>query len=120
MSKKTLVLGASPTPVRYSYKVVRRLVSNGHEVVAIGKFNGDIDSVPIQTEMVEIPDLHTVTIYLNPENQEPYIDYILDLNPQRIIFNPGSYNPKLEKLAKMAEIDVLEDCTLVMIETGDY
>jgi uncharacterized protein len=120
MSKRTLVLGASPTPVRYAYKAVKRLLSHGHEVIAIGKVESQIDSVTITKEMVDIPNLHTVTMYLNPEKQEPYLEYIIDLQPQRIIFNPGSYNPKLEKLARAAGIEVLEDCTLVMLDTDDY
>jgi uncharacterized protein len=120
MSKKTLVLGASPTPVRYAYKAVRRLLSYGHDVVAIGKVDGQIDTVTITREMVDIPGIHTVTMYLNPEKQEPYLDYIINLQPKRIIFNPGSYNPKLEKLAIAAGIEVLEDCTLVMLDTDDY
>ncbi|TVQ86079.1 MAG: CoA-binding protein [Bacteroidetes bacterium] len=120
MSKKTLVLGASPTPVRYAYKAVKRLLSYGHEVVAIGKVEAEIDSVKIIKEMVDILDLHTVTMYLNPEKQEPYLDYIIKLKPKRIIFNPGSYNPKLEKLAKQAGIQVMEDCTLVMLDMDDF
>lgn len=120
MSKKTLVLGASPTPTRYAYKAVKRLLSYGHEVVAIGKIESEIDNVKINKEMIDIPDVHTVTLYLNPEKQEPYLDYILGLKPKRIIFNPGSYNPKLEKMAKDAGIKVLEDCTLVMLDMDDF
>lgn len=120
MSKKTLVLGASPTPTRYAYKAVKRLLSYGHKVVAIGKVEAEIDSVMINKEMVDIPDLHTVTMYLNSEKQEPYLDYILELKPKRIIFNPGSYNPKLDKMARVAGIQVLEDCTLVMLDMDDF
>lgn len=120
MSKKTLVLGASPTPSRYAYKAIKRLLSYGHEVVAIGKLEAEVDSVKIMKEMVDIPDLHTVTMYLNPERQEPYLDYILELKPKRIIFNPGSYNPKLDKMARAAGIQVMEDCTLVMLDMDDF
>ncbi|MBW6478585.1 MAG: CoA-binding protein [Bacteroidales bacterium] len=120
MSKKTLVLGASPTPTRYAYKAVKKLLSHGHEVVAIGKVEAEIDSVKITKEMIDIPDLHTVTMYLNPEKQEPYLDYILELEPKRIIFNPGSYNPKLDKMASAEGIQVMEDCTLVMLDMDDF
>ncbi len=120
MSKKTLVLGASPTPTRYAYKAVKRLLSHGHEVVAIGKVEAEIDSVKITKDMDDITDLHTVTLYLNPEKQEPYLDYIIEQSPKRIIFNPGSYNPKLDKLAKAAGIQVMEDCTLVMLDMDDF
>lgn len=115
-----MVLGASPTPSRYAYKAIKRLLSYGHEVVAIGKLEAEVDSVKIMKEMVDIPDLHTVTMYLNPERQEPYLDYILELKPKRIIFNPGSYNPKLDKMARAAGIQVMEDCTLVMLDMDDF
>jgi uncharacterized protein len=120
MSKKTLVLGVSATPVKYSYKAVKKLAANGFEVVAIGKSEFQIESVNVTTEMVDIPDLHTVVLYMSAEKQEAYIDYILKLKPQRIIFNPGTYNSKLRKLATEAGIKVIEDCTLVMIDTEDY
>ncbi|MFW5758978.1 MAG: CoA-binding protein [Bacteroidota bacterium] len=120
MSKTTLVLGASPSPTRYAYKAVKKLTKYGHKVVAIGKVEAEIDSVKIVKEMVEIPDLHTVTIYLNPGKQEPYLDYIMGLKPKRIIFNPGSYNSKLEKMAEQQGIEVLEDCTLIMLDTDEF
>jgi predicted CoA-binding protein len=120
MSKKTLVLGASPTPARYSCKAIKRLLSHGHDVVAIGKAESEIDGLKIVKDMPEITDLHTVTMYLNPYKQELYLDYIIELSPKRIIFNPGSYNAKLDKLARQAGIEVVEDCTLVMLDTGDY
>lgn len=120
MSKKTLVLGASPTPVRYAYKAIKKLLACGHEVVAIGKVDAEIETVTIQTEQVPIEDLHTVTMYLNSERQEPYLEYIIGLKPKRIIFNPNSYNRKLDELAKEAGIEVLEDCTLVMLDSEEY
>lgn len=120
MSKKTLVIGASATPRRYAHKAVKRLLSYGHEVVAIGRKETQIESVNVVTEMVDIDDLHTVTMYINSENQEQYIDYILNLKPKRIIFNPGSHNQKLEDLAKQNGVEVLEDCTLVMLDSDEY
>ncbi len=120
MSKKTLVLGASPSPIRYAYRAVKKLLSYGHDVVAIGKVDAEIDTVKIIRDKPDIPNLHTVTMYLNAQRQEPYLNYIIGLKPQRIIFNPGSYNPKLEKLAQEAGIEVLEDCTLLMLDGGDY
>jgi uncharacterized protein len=120
MNKRTLVLGASPTPVRPSYKAVKKLLKRGHDVVAIGKQESQIETVDIITDLVDIPDLDTITIYLNAEKQEPYLDYIIDLAPKRIIFNPGSYNHKLEKRAISKGIEVLEDCTLIMLDNDDY
>ena len=120
MNKKTLVLGASPTPVRHSYKAVKRLLSYGYEVIAIGKADGQIETVNINREMLDIPNLHTIALYLNPQHQEKYLDYIISLAPQRIIFNPGTYNPKLEALARKAGIPTIEDCTLIMLDSEEF
>ena len=45
--KKTLVLGASENPARYSYLALERLVAHGHPVVAIGRRNGKVDNTEI-------------------------------------------------------------------------
>ena len=98
--KKTLVLGASDNPSRYSYLAVQRLRSHGHPVVAIGKKNTRVGDVIVEKEQKEFNDIDTITVYMNPLNQHQYYDYILSLNPQRIIFNPGTENEELASLAK--------------------
>lgn len=118
--KKTLVLGASPNPSRYSYLAVNKLSRYHHEVVAIGKRKGKAGEIEIDTEQKAIEGLDTITLYLNPQNQKQYYDYIISLKPKRIIFNPGTENPELYKLAGQNNIQVLEACTLVMLSTGQY
>lgn len=117
---KTLVLGASLKPERYSYLAIRNLRKHGIEVVAIGSRKGKVEDVEIQTEPLIVSDIHTVTLYLGPKNQLPYYDYIINLKPKRLIFNPGTENPELEKLARLNGIDVVEGCTLVMLSNGTY
>ncbi len=118
--KKTLVLGASANPERYSYLAINRLPNNGHPVVAIGKTNSTVNGVNITTEKTPADDIDTVTLYLNPANQKEYYDYILSLRPKRIIFNPGTENPELEALAKANNIKPMEACTLVLLSTGQF
>ena len=121
MSMKTLVLGASPNPVRYAYSAVEQLRWKGHEVVAIGNRTGRIEDVEILTEWpVSIPDLDTITLYLGPQNQKPVYQQILDYKPRRIIFNPGTENPELMRMAREAGIEVVQACTLVMLSIGNY
>lgn len=118
--KKTLVLGASSNPDRYSYLAVQRLHSKGHPVIALGVKSGMIGSIPIVTEPAEIVDLDTITLYLNPLRQQNYYSHILGLNPRRIIFNPGTENPELAELAENHGIQVVEACTLVMLASDQY
>lgn len=119
-SKKTLVLGASENPMRYSNIAINRLRSNGHEVIAIGKKTGKVGDIAISTAQEPVNDVDTVTLYLNPAHQRQYYDYILSLHPKRIIFNPGAENDELYDLAQANGIQPVEACTLVMLSTGQF
>ena len=119
-TKKTLVLGASQNPERYSYLAVQQLVKHQHPVIAIGKKKGMIGAVEIEAEAKPIADIDTVTLYLNPAHQKDYYNYILSQHPKRIIFNPGAENEELEELAQQQGIKTMEACTLVLLSTGQY
>ncbi len=117
---KTLVIGASPNPMRYAYKAVRALREHDIEVVAIGKRETTIEDVQVVTDKPRIDGLHTVTLYVGPQNQGSYVNYILSLKPKRIIFNPGTYNEDLITKAEQSGIACIKDCTLVMLATDSY
>ena len=120
--KKTLVLGASPNPERYAHIAVNRLLENGYDVVPVGiRKNASIGDLEIINGKPSISNIHTVTLYLNPDRQKEYYDYILDeINPDRIIFNPGTVNPELVKKANDKGIKTVIACTLVMLSTDQY
>ncbi len=118
--KKTLILGATPNPERYAYLAAQRLTKAGHEIVLVGKKKGEIDRLPIEKGTPQYEGINTVTLYVNPDNQVPYYDYILSLKPKRIIFNPGTENWDLVKLAKAQGIETEIACTLVMLSVENY
>lgn len=118
--KKTLVIGASENPNRYSYKAINSLLDKGIEVVAIGNSEGSVAGITFSADKKPFEDIHTVTLYINPTRQENYLDYIINLKPKRIIFNPGTENEQLFNLAKANGIEALESCTLVMLATNQY
>ena len=120
MNKKTVVLGASNNPSRYSYVAVNRLLQHGHEVVPVGVKKGSVAGINILNNQPEVLNVHTVTLYMRDEIQKPLYDYIFSLNPKRIIFNPGTENEELEQLAKSKGIETIEACTLVMLSVGNY
>jgi uncharacterized protein len=118
--KKTLVLGASDNPSRYSYVAINRLRGNGHPVVAIGQRKVMAGDVAIETEKKPFDAIDTVTLYLNSTRQKEYYDYILSLHPKRIIFNPGAENDELYALAQANGIEAVEACTLVLLSTNQF
>ncbi|MFI5217924.1 MAG: CoA-binding protein [Bacteroidia bacterium] len=118
--KKTLVIGASENPSRYSHLAILRLREKEYPVFAIGKKRGKIADVDIVTGKTEVENLHTITIYLNPVNQKEYFDYIIQLKPERVIFNPGAENPELVTFLNQNNIKYMDACTLVMLATGEF
>lgn len=118
--KKTVVLGASANPDRYSYLAINKLKAYKHPVVAIGKKQGRVGDTEILAEPQPAEAVDTVTLYLNPTNQQPYYEYILGLNPKRIIFNPGTENTELMRRAREQGIEPVVGCTLVMLSAGMY
>jgi len=118
--KKTLVLGASLNPSRYSNLAIRRLRGHNIEVEAVGLVAGTVDDVIILTGTPALENIHTITLYMRAERQSKLFDYILSLKPSRIIFNPGAENAALTTLALENNIEPLEACTLVMLSTGIY
>ncbi|MFN8286832.1 MAG: CoA-binding protein [Chitinophagales bacterium] len=118
---KTVVLGASTHPSRYSFLAINLLRKHGHEVIAVGRDKGVVGDVEIKGDMPGKEDnIDTFTMYLNPAHQKMYYDKILAAHPRRIIFNPGAENAELVKLAKEKGIQSEYACTLVLLNTGQY
>lgn len=120
MSKRTLIIGASTNPERYSYKALVSLQGNGHEVLAAGIQEGELNGVKFITDKPSLSAIDTVTLYVGPKNQADWIPYILGLKPKRLIFNPGTENHEFYQKAKAEGIECVEACTLVMLSIGSY
>lgn len=117
---KTLVLGASTNTQRYAHMAAVSLMSKGHEVVLVGQRDGEIKGVKILTGQLDVDGIDTVTLYIGPQNQPAFYDYIIKINPRRVIFNPGTENPELFRMLKENKIDYELACTLVMLSIGSY
>ena len=119
-NKKTLVLGASLNPERYSNRAIHRLTLNNIPTVAFGLREGTIIGVNFETKLIKYTDIHTITLYLNPQRQKDFYDYILSLKPQRVLFNPGTENPELMSLLHTNNIDYEIACTLTLLAIDQY
>jgi len=115
-----MVLGASPNRQRFSNTCVKSLIRYGYEVVPVGIKEGKIAGHEILRDKPVVKDIHTVTLYLNARNQQVWENYVLRLRPQRIIFNPGAENQQLKDKALERDIEVVEDCTLIMLNSGTF
>lgn len=119
-NKKTVVLGATSKPEKYAYKAIQMLVEKGHSVLAIGQNTGEVAGVKIRTKMIPLKNIDTVTLYLNPARQRDYYNYIVEAQPKRVVFNPGTENPELYQLLELNGIKAEVACTLVLLATNQY
>lgn len=117
---KTLVIGASTKPERYSYQAIGRLKAKDYPVVALGLKAGEIHGKTIHITKEIWTDIDTVSLYVGPAHQDNYIDYIIGLNPRRVLFNPGTENPAFESRLKAEGILAERACTLVLLSTNQY
>jgi predicted CoA-binding protein len=118
--KKTLVIGASTNPARYSNLAIQMLKEKKHPIVALGLKEGMVEDVPITSEKKMFSDIDTITLYIGAKHQPEYYDYVISLQPKRVIFNPGTVNPEFESLLKAEGIEVEVACTLVLLRTNSY
>lgn len=118
--KKTVVIGASENPERYSYKAIVALKKHNHPVIALGIKEGEINGTKIITGNPTINDVDTVTLYIGPKNQPAYFDYVLSLKPKRVLFNPGTENDEFENLLQKNGIETERACTLVLLSLNEY
>lgn len=120
--KKTLIVGATANPSRYACMAANMLNDYGHEIVPIGIRKETVLGKEILNlrEKPSLVAIDTITLYIGPQHQPEWYDYLLGLKPKRIIFNPGTENDVFEKMAEGQNIEVVEGCTLVMLRSNQY
>lgn len=119
-NKKTLILGATDKPDRYAYLAAEKLLAHRYEIIPVGVRKAEVLGHPIIRNKDIQEGVHTVTLYINPTRQKEWEDYILDTQPERVIFNPGTENEALKVRLQKADIEVVEGCTLVMLSNSSY
>jgi len=95
--KKTLVIGASLKPSRYSNLAIHRLVEKGHAVEGIGLRIGKVAGISIIRLKEYFKDIDTVTLYLNPKRHPEYYEYIVHYIPKESFLTPEQKIPNFTK-----------------------
>ena len=116
------VLGASPKAERFSHKATVMLQEYGHRVVPVNPYHPSVAGLSCVPSLstLEEGSVDTVTVYMREVILEPHLPELLVLMPRRIIFNPGSEAPVLEKVLREAGIECVDACTLVMLRRGTF
>lgn len=120
--KRTVIVGATANRGRYAYLAAEMLTEFKHEIIPVGIKKGEVfgkEILNIQDKPL-VADVDTITLYIGPQHQPEWYDYLISLKPKRIIFNPGTENEVFERMVEEKGIEAVEACTLVMLRTGQY
>jgi len=120
MKNKTLVLGASLKPERYSNMAIKKLRAHNISTKAVGLLEGEVVDVKILKGKPDFKTIETVTLYLNAKRQKDYYNYIIALKPKRMIFNPGTENLEFREMLRQNNIDFETACTLTLLATNQF
>ncbi|MCA9783166.1 MAG: CoA-binding protein [Candidatus Delongbacteria bacterium] len=116
-----VVLGASDKPERYSNRAVRMLLEHGHVVIPVHPSLQTVEGLTVVPSLARVPrPVDTLTVYVSPTIGATLEGPILALAPRRVIFNPGSEAPSLVPALEAAGIEVVQNCTLVMLGLGSF
>lgn len=118
MKGRIIILGASPNPNRTSFMATKLLGKKGYDLLALGNRHGYIENLELKTQWPNEKNVDAITIFLKPERQKKYYHQILNMHPRTIIFNPGTENEELEKLAKARGIKIISCCTIALMAVG--
>ena len=120
-SQTVVVLGASPRSDRYAYRALEMLKKHGHRAIPVNPAFENVLGERCYPTISAVPQpIDTVALYLREARSTPLIGEIIAAAPGRIIMNPGAENPALAIRAEKAGIEVVENCTLVMLRTGKF
>ncbi len=117
-----MIVGATTNRGRYAYLAAEMLTEYGNEIVPVGIKKGEVfgkEILDIRSKPY-VADIDTLTLYIGPDHQPEWYDYLLNLRPKRIIFNPGTENEEFQRKATQQGVEVLEACTLVMLRSNQY
>ncbi len=117
-AKDIVVMGVSNNKNRSSYIATELLNKRGYHIHAFGAKESKSADIEIKKDVEKLQNVDAVSIFYSPEKQIEYYDYIIELDPKRIIFNPGTENPELEKIAEKNKIEVVKGCTIAMLCFG--
>ncbi len=120
-SRTVVVLGASDKPDRYSNRAVRLLLKHGYTVIPVHPTLATVEGLPVMPDLPAVSGVvDTLTVYVSPAIGETLLKDMLALDPRRVVFNPGSEAPVLFPALRSAGIEVVENCTLVMLNLGAF
>ena len=112
------IVGATQNKEKYGYQLLVDLKDKGYKVIAVNPKYNEVAGAPCYPDLISLeerPDV--VVLVVGEKNAEKVIKDCLDLELNRVWFQPGSEYDEAVKLAKSARFEIMVG-KCIMEETG--
>ena len=107
------VIGVSPDPEKYSYRIFKRLLENGYQTYGISPRYENIDGIPIYPDLSSVPAKIEVAVFVvNPKIGATYVTQCQEAGVQYLWMRPGTYDDALIDTLSQSQIPYVLDCML--------
>lgn len=110
-TRRIAVVGASPNLARASNGVLKFLITQGYDVVAVnpGHAGGTIHGAPVVANLAEAGELDMVDIFRNSADAGGVVDEAIDLGARSVWLQLGVINETAAERATEAGLRVVMD-----------
>lgn len=115
-ARKWAVVGASPNPERYSYKILKKLQERGFEVFPVRPAVKEIDGLTVYPSISELPETPEVAdMVINPKKGIEIMKEIRDAGIKYVWLQPGAESEEIHAFARENGIHAIEACILAVL-----
>ena len=114
---KWAVVGASPKPERYSYKIMQILRERGYQVMLVRPGLKEIEGLPCHPTLLDLPEPpDVVDMVVNPQIGIETMKHVKQLGIRYVWLQPGSESSEILQFARDNDIVAFEACILASLK----
>ncbi|SCY17361.1 CoA-binding protein [Alkaliphilus peptidifermentans] len=122
LAKKTwAVVGVTPVPEKFGYKIFNKLKSHNYEVYGVNPKYDEVEGERLYKSLKELPLIpECVNMVVNPKVTLSMLDEIHSLGIKYVWFQPGTFDEAvIDKAEEYGFNYVYYDCVLVALDSKE-
>ena len=118
LRRRIAVCGATPKRDRWGYRVFRRLLDEGYDVIPVHPTATHVDEIPCYASLLEIPGgVEAVSVITPPSASLEIVRAAAHIGSPPCWFQPGASSSEvLEEAARLAVATIDGPCVLIELD----
>src|SRR5688500_12434803 len=116
--RRVAVCGATPKQDRWGYRVFRRLLDEGYDVIPVHPIAPHVDQIPCYARLSEIPGgVDVVSVITPPSASIEIVREAAEIGSPPCWFQPGASSPEVIAEAARLAVPVIDGpCVLIELD----